>query len=796
MERLLQGLRFALRSLVKNPGVTLVAAGSLALGIGSVASIFSAVDVFMIRPLPYEASDELVSVYTTNAERGWSEARSSWADFSDWRRETSTLELAAYTGTGVNLSGQDQPERLSGYQVSAGWLKTIRVTPALGRGFLPGEEGPSGPNVVILSNAVWQRDFGADPSIVGRTVNMDGAPHEVVGVLPPKFGFGGPVDVLTPLRQGPDSPRENHWLRVVGRLAPGVIMEQARAEMKSIQAGLAETYPDTDRGSSVRLLSLQADWFSDGFRQGSAIAGVAVLFVLLIACANVANLLLARGAVRGREVALRRALGAGRGRIFRQLLTESLALALVGGVLGLLLSVLGIRWIRGLMPPTFPAVDQITLNARIVIFTLTAALGSGVIFGLAPSLAGAGADLRDSLSGGGRGGSARLGGRLRRSLVIAEISLSFVLLVAATLLVQGFTSLRTQDVGFDVDQRVTARLTLPSAKYPDATDRRTFFRELEGRVAAIPGVTAVGLASQFPLGGANGTYYSIPEKGPVEPSKRPTTTYRDVSPGYFDAMGMKLLTGRGFTTADDEDAPRVMVVNRRFAEREWPGESPIGKKVQIDSSVREVVGVVENTHDFGPDQDPPVMIYDPIYQGTWAEATVVAHTDQPLSSFVGALRETIRALDPDQPLYSVRTVRDLLNEWIGGNEAMAEILGLVALFAYLLAAVGVYGVMAYSVAQRRQEVGVRMALGAQRRDVLSLVLRQGGGMALLGIGVGLGIAFATMRFLAFFLYGVSPFDPATFIGVVGALLGTCMLASWIPARRATRVNPMTALKPE
>jgi len=796
MDHLIQDLRFAVRSLVKNPGVSLIAAASLALGIGAAASVFSGVDVFMIRPLAYPQSQDLVAVHTTNPERGWTDAPSSWPDFDDWRHASTTLELAAYHQTGMNLSGGDHPERLSGLEVSAGFLRTLRITPQLGRTFLPNDERASAARVVILANALWQRSFGADPSIVGHTVELDGEPVEVVGVLPPRFEFSGPLDLLVPLRADMNPGRESRWVRIFGRLRPGGTLDETRSEMRALEARLASSYPEADAGMSTSVIPLQRDWFSEGFRQGSLISSVAVLFVLLIACANVANLLLARGATRDHELALRSALGAGRGRIVRQLLTESVILGLVGGALGMLLSVEGIRWIRGLLPGTFPQVERIALNGRVVFFTLLISLGSGLVFGLAPAFQGTRGSLRHALSDGGRGGSAHASSRLRRGLVLAEISLSFVLLVSATLLVQAFSGLRTTDLGFGVDHRVTARLSLPPAEYPKAKQRRDFFRELEDRVGNLPGVGSAALVSQFPLRGANSTYYTIPEEPPVDPARRPSTVFRDVTPSYFQTMGMTLLEGRDFTRSDVAGAPRALIVNRTFADRHWPGRSPLGKKVEIASSVREIVGVVEDTHDFGPQQDAPAVIYDPLYQSDWSGATLVVDTDRDPTVFIPTLRAVMRSLDPDQPLYSIQTVRQLLEDWLGGSSAMAEILGVMAALAFLLASVGVYGVMALSVARRTREVGVRMALGAQRGDVLRLVLCQGALMATLGIVAGLAIALASTRFLAFFLYGVSPFDSWTFAGASLTLLLTCLAASWIPARRATRVDPILALRTE
>jgi len=786
-------VRHASRLFWKRPVLTFAAAAALALGVGTAASAFSAIDVVLRRPIPYPKSAQLVSVATTYADRGWAAGPSSWPNFSDWRNGTTTLQLAAYHHTGVNLAGGTSPERLNGYAVSAGFLSVLRMRPALGRGFLPEDEHPGTSHSVILSDAVWRRDFGADASIVGRSVDLDGGPCEVVGVLPSGFTFDGPVDVLVPLRQSPEADRDLRWLGVVGRMRSGATMQQARDDIEAIQAGLAAGHPDADHGTSVVVRSLQDEWFQAGFRQGSIIAGVAVLFVLLIACANVANILLARAAGREREIALRGALGAGRGRIVAQLLTESLLLALGGGALGLLLAVGGIRWIQGLTAGV-PQFEQIALNARVVGFTLVATLGSGILFGLAPLAQALRTDLRGSLSEGGRGGGARRGARTRRALVITEIALTCVLLISATLMVVAFSALDTKSLGFDIDHRVTAQLTLPSTRYPRAADREEFFRELDQRVSALPGVTAAGLTSSFPLHGANLTFYTIPGDPVVPSARRRAAVYRLVSPGYFRATGMQLLAGRSFTPHDVDGTPRVMVVNRKFADLHWPNESPLGKTVQLDSIAWQVVGVVSNTYDFGANQEPPAEIYQPIYQLPGEAATLVVATDQPSAVFLPGLRSTVRSLDPNQPLYAIQTVRELLRSWLARNAAMSQVLGAAALLAFLLAMVGVYSVMAHTVALRTREVGVRMALGARSSDILLLVLLQGGAMAAVGLGIGLAGSLAVTRFLKIFLYEVSPRDPTILFGVALTLMLTCLLASWIPAFRATRVDPMVALR--
>ncbi len=486
MDRLRQDIRFAVRSLIKSPLITAAAIVSLGLGIGANASIFSAIDVFMFRPLDFEEADNLVMVWTNNRERGWTSTSTSAPDYADWRTESRTLELAAYTGAGVNLSGADRPERLEGTRVTANFFDVLRKQPVLGRGFTLEEERIDGPRVVVLGDAVWQRSFGADPGIVGRVVNLDGEPYEVIGVMPPRVGFGRERDVWLPLRFTGEESRSSRFLAVLGRIRVGADLERATAELNALQTRMAAAFPE-NAGNGATVIRLQEEWFDEGFRQGSLIAGTAVLFVLLIACANVANLLLARAAGREREVALRTAVGAGKGRILRQLLTESLVLALVGGAIGLLLSVVGIRWIRGLFPPGMSGVDGVTLNSRVVAFTAGISALAGLVFGIAPALRGTRLDLRGLLTDANRGNTGGHGSRLRSALVIAEISLSLVLLIASVLLVQAFVKLRTAPLGFRTDV-VTAAVTLPATKYPGVESMDAFQTQLADRLAALPGV--------------------------------------------------------------------------------------------------------------------------------------------------------------------------------------------------------------------------------------------------------------------------------------------------------------------
>jgi putative ABC transport system permease protein len=518
--------------------------------------------------------------------------------------------------------------------------------------------------------------------------------------------------------------------------------------------------------------------------------------VLLIACANVANLLLARGAGRGREIAFRGALGAGRRRIARQLLTESVILAFVGGAAGLVVAVLGMSGIIALIPPSFPRLDEIGLDPRTLAFTAALTLASGLVFGLLPALHASRSNLRDALSEGGRGGSGGRGRKLRSALVMGEIALAMVLLISATLLVKSFAGMRSVELGFGTEDIVTAAVTLPEAKYPEEADITSFHRELLARIRALPGVVEVGGSSTLPLGGMNRLEYSRPGQPPVDESRAPLTFVRSVTPGYMESISMPLVAGRTIDGGDTEGTPEVALVNERFAERHWPDQSPLGETIAFGDIVVEIVGVVANTGDFGPSSPAPVMVYQAAYQGGDRRMSYTIQTATDPSTLIEEVREQVRAADPEQPIYSVATMATRMEESLSRDVAMVKILGVLVIIAFLLAAAGVYGVLAYSVAQRTQEMGIRMALGAQRRDVLKLVVRQGSTLALVGIGVGLSVAFAATRGLAFFLVGVDPVDPQVFGLVTLLLLLTGVAASYLPARRATRVDPMLALRPD
>jgi len=794
VDRLFQDLRFAFRSLRASPLLTAASLTSLALGIGASAAIFSAVDTFLLKPLEFEDSDRLVTIWSNNLDRGWTQMSTSPVDFQDWRREATSVQLAAYTSTGVNMATDDGAIRLDGRSVTPEFFDLLGVSPQVGRAFRAEEEQAGGPRVAILSNEVWQQTFGGDPSLLGRVLQFDGEPREVVGIMPEGFLFGNRQDVWVPLQFTGEELRESRYVRVLGRVSPDATIETTRTELGALASRLANAFPGSNAGVGVTMMRVQDDWFDEGFRQGSLISSAAVIFVLLIACANVANLLLARGADREREIALRAAIGAGRGRILSQLLTESLVLALVGGVLGIGVGYLGMEGIRGLFPAQLPGVNRLAMDGRVMLFTGGITVLAGIIFGLAPALQTSATDLRAALTDGGRGGSGRKGGRMRRTLVMGEIGLSVVLLISAVLLVKAFTQLRSAELGYDLAEVATMRLTLPEQKYPTPESLRAFQTDLMERVAALPGVDAAALSSHRPMWGNSASTYTVVGEPPPEEGREPAVNIRYVSPDYWEALGISMVAGRVFEDRDQAETPLVVVINERFAARHWDGRSPLGQRITIWGEDREIVGVVADTRDWGPDDDPATLLYAPMTQRTSRSPWLMVRTDQDIATIATAVREEVRSLDADQAVYEFATLEQVAEDELSGNMAMTKVLGVLALIAFLLSAVGVYGVMAYSVARRTQELGIRQSLGANRRDVKVLVMSQGLRLAAVGTVGGIAVALGTTRLLAFFLFGVSPFDPVAFVGVPAAVLLTGLVASWIPAIRATRVDPVVALK--
>jgi len=795
MDTLLADIRYSLRTIRKSPGVIAVAVLSLGLGIGASVSIFSPVDVFMFRPLPYPEADRLVHVYSTVPARGWTYNSVSIPDFLDWREQSRTVDVAVSYGSDVNLAGGEGPERIDAERTSWNYFEVLQVQPVLGRLFTPEEEPAGEHRVAIISNGLWQRRFGADPAVVGQAILLDGEAFTIIGVLPAKFRlFESRTELWRPFGLTGEESRGNHNTLPIGRLRPGATLEQANAELETIAARLAQEYPESNDGWGAGARSLHRQIFSEAYRSGSLIASVAVAFVLLIACANVANLMLARVAGRGREIAVRGALGAGRKRIVRQLLTEAMIVSLLGGLVGLALSVVGIRGLVSMMPAFFPRVDEIGIDGRVLVFAALVTVVTGILFGMAPALQSSQPNLSESLKEGSRGNVGTGGNRLRKILVVAEVALALALLVSSALLVQGFLRLRMAEYGWDSENVLTFRVALPVAQYTDAEAVDGFYRELLPTLEALPGVESVGGTTLLPMTGSSNTLFEIPGQEVVSLTQRPLTDFRMVFPNYFTAMGIPLLRGREFTDEDRPESQAVVIVNEALVRQHWPDEDPIGKQIAFWGVTREIIGVVANTLDGGSEARP--MTFMSAFQyPRWGMAIAVRTQGEP-SSIAESVRTAILGLDPNLPMYRVISMEDLMTEQRGGDTIMAKIMAVIAVVALVLAVVGVYGVMAYSVSQRTREMGIRMALGAQRGRVLSLVIRQGAVLGAIGVLVGLGIALVVTRGLSTFLFGVSPFDPIAYSTITLFLLFASVGATYLPARRATQVDPLEALRTE
>jgi putative ABC transport system permease protein len=795
MDSFLGDIRYSLRSIRKSLGVIAVAVVSLGLGIGANVTIFSAVDVFMFRPLPYPDAHRLLHVYSTVPERGWTHNSVSIPDYLDFREQSQTMDIAASYGRDFNVSGGDRPERIDGERTSWNYFQVLRISPILGRTFTRDEERDGDHRVAILSNGFWRRRFGADPSVVGRTLQLDGESYSVVGVVPPRFQFyESRTEIWTPIPLTGDEGRGSHFLAPVARLRSAATLEQANAEVSAIADRLAQEYPETNDGWGAGARELHRQIFSEEFRMGSLIASVAVAFVLLIACANVANLMLTRVAGRGREIAVRAALGAGRGRIVRQLLTEAMIVSLMGGALGVVVSIAGIRGFVALMPSWFPRVDEIGLDGRVLLFALVVTVITGILFGIGPALQSSRADITGTLKEGGRGNVGTRGDRLRKVLVVAEVSLSLALLVASALLVKGFLRLQTADFGWEEENLLTFRLALTDQDYPDSMAVNGFYRELLPNLSSMPGVESVGGTTVLPMQGNNNTFFEIPGREAANLEQRPLTEVRWVFPEYFSTMGIALLAGRALGDEDRIDTRPVVIVNQELAERHFPDEDPVGKQIQYWGVAREIVGVISNTLDVG--QYPRPMTFMSAFQYPRSDMSMVIRTAGEPLSVTESVRQGVLALDPDLPIYRVKSLEDHVNEQQGGNTIMAKVMAVLAVVALVLSVVGVYGVMAYSVSQRTREMGIRMALGAQRARVLAMVIRQGAVLALIGIVAGVVIASLVTRSLAIFLFGVSPFDLVTYGGVSLLLLVSGLAATYLPARRATEVDPLEAVRYE
>jgi putative ABC transport system permease protein len=804
METLIKDIRYGIRSLLKRPGFAAIAVITLALGIGANTAIFSVVDGVLWRPLPYLAPQQLVMTWEDHRGRGGPEREwLSPSDFDDWRDQNSVFtHLSALNDWGPTLTGRDEPEPLVGAAVSHDLFTLLGVEPTMGRSFRPEEDQPGAPNAVMLSHELWQRRFGSDLGIVGKSISLNEDNYTVIGVMPAGFKFPviGNTEIWRTLRPtiNPSCQRGCLVLRAIGRLKPEASLEKARVEMSTIARRLEAQYPESNSKVGATLVPLHEQLIGSMQRPLLVLLG-AVGFVLLIACANVANLMLARAATREREIAIRAALGASRGRVVRQLLTESTLLAFAGGAGGLLLAFWLLRLFVGLSPQGAPRFDEIGIDGQVLGFTFLVAVLTGLIFGLVPALHVSKPNLNHSLKEAGKGGPTGVkGGRLRGALVIAEMALALILLIGGGLLMKSFVLLERVDPGFNPDHVLTLRLFLNKTHYPEPQQILTFYTQLLDRLQTLPGAQAVAANSTLPLSGVDtDTSFMIEGRPEPPPNQKPVAWHNEISPDYFRAMGMRLIKGRVFTDRDDEKSPSVVIISEAMAKRYWPDEDPLGKQIGSGPGHwREIVGVVKDVKHFGLDADTPPSMYLPVRQVPSRGMTLVVRTAGEPLSIVPALRAQIWAGDKNLAIANVSTMNDLVASSITQQRFILLLLGCFAALALVLSAVGIYGVMSYAVAQRTHEIGIRMALGARMSDVLKLVVRNGMMLTLIGVGIGLAAAFALTRLMGSLLFGVTPTDATTFAIVSAVLVLVALLACYVPARRATKVDPLVALRYE
>ena len=801
---MLQDLRYGVRMLLKNPGFTFVAVLTISLGISANTAIFSVVNAVLLRPLPFAEPERLTWLWDTQPQLPTAPA--SLPDFLDWKEQNQSFEqLAAFQNGNMFFDAGDGTVDTPVGLVTPEMFSLFRVTPILGRTFTAEETLPGRYRVAVLSHSIWQNRFGSDPNVVGQTVQLSGATYTIIGVMPADFSFPNQAELWRPLPIDPKQlDRGPHYLRVVGRLKPGVTQAQAQAEMSTISARLAQQYPEKIAGHGVKLEPLRDVIVGDIGTPLYILLG-AVGFVLLIACANVANLLLARNGTRQKEIAVRTALGASRLRVVRQLLTESLLLACLGGVAGLVIAIWGVRWLVSFGPDTIPRVHEIAVDPRIAGFTLLISAATGVLFGLAPALQASRPDLTDGLKESGRASAGVHRNRLRSTLIVSEVALSLVLLIGAGLLIKSFAKLTRVDPGFNAARVLTMGVTLLRNKYPEDGQVAQFYSQLLEQAAAAPGVESVSAISGLPMSGYSvSDYFTVEGRPPMAKEDRPLTEYQMVMPRYFESMGIPLLAGRDVAETDTKQAPNVVVINQAFAERHFAGENPLGQRISLQGQERDplqIVGVVGNVRHFGLDEPPVPETYVPYLQDPLGKTyersmTIVARTKSDPGTVADSLRTALTSLDKSLPVYALKPMTEYLRDSLARRRFNLILLSIFGGAALALAAVGIYGVVSYGVAQRIHEIGIRMALGAQTRDVLKLVVRQGTMLTLVGVALGLLAALALTRLIETLLFNVSVTDPLTFVVIVLLLISVALLASWIPARRATKVNPMTALRHE
>jgi len=806
LEDLVEDVRYGLRMLRKNPAFAATAILTLALGIGANTAIFSVVNTVLIRPLPYKDADRLVTVWGYNRARGFDTDQVSPLDFADWRSQNHVFAgMAASTDTQYTLTGEGEPELITAYSFSADYFHVLGTAPLLGRTFLPEEEEPGKNHVAVLSYSLWQKRFGGDRDLVGRDILLDGAPYTVVGVMPPAFQYPSFTELWTPLTMSSEAAQDRayRYLRVMARLKPRVTIQQAQMEMNTIAARLAREFPKTNKDEDATTLISLRETISGDIRPALLVLLCAVGFVLLIACANVANLLLARATGRQKEVAVRSALGAGRWRLVRQFLSESMLLGIAGGALGLALASWSTRALLTMFPPTvfnisIPHLERIPIDGWVLGFALAVSVVTSVVFGLAPALH-ASANASEPLKESGRGlaGGAK-GRRLRSTLVVAEVAMSLILLTAAGLNLQSFVHLVGSNLGFNPDHVLTMRVLPPHHKYTSDAQLIAFSRQALSGIRSLPSVEAAGTVTFLPLSGWWGVRGVSLQGQSVPEDQRPVAPWSSVTPDYFRAMEIPLIKGRFFEERDDDRAPAVAIISESLAKRLVANGDLLGKWLDIGGLKKpaEVVGVVGDVQQLGPTSQTITEIYLPFSQVTPPILCFAIRTTEDPSRIAKAAQQAIWAADKGQAVGFVMSMGQLASEAVAPQRILMLVLGLFGGMALVMAVIGIYGVIANSVAQRTNEIGIRMALGACSGEVLKLVMVQGLALVLLGVALGLAGIWGVMRLISSLLYGVRPTDPVTILGAACLLAGSAVLACYIPARRASRVDPMVALRYE
>lgn len=819
MHTIWQDLRYGVRMLLKNPAITCVVILALALGIGANTAIFSVVDAVLLRPLPYQQADQLVFLNERN--QTMDDMSISYPNFTDWRAQNHVFEkIGVYNRASYNLTGAGEAERITTGQVSADLFPILRVNAAIGRVFTNDEDKPGGAPVVVLSYGLWQRRFGGQTSILNQALTLNGKSYTVIGVMPKDYLYPSRVEMWVPVGQlSGDSTwqqRGNHpGLLGVARLKPGVTLATAQADMENVAVNLEKQYPDANAGGRVKIQPLLEVFVSDVRRMLWVLFG-AVGFVLLIACANIANLLLARASARQKEMAIRAAMGAGRWRIARQLLTESVLLALVGGILGLLLARWGIDLILYISPNAIPRAREVGLDWQVLVFTLGVSFLTGVLFGLVPALQAGIVDVHGTLKEYGRGTTSRHW--LRSSLVIVEVATTLVLLIGAGLMIRSFYRLQQVNPGFSYEHLTSFSVQLPEKKYPNFEQQGEFYRRLLENIRGLPGVEATAAATGLPLGN-NGWQTSFRIDGQPAPPRDQTPLMEacSVTPEYFRAMNIPLKSGRYFNEHDDRSflagrdlskldeeqkaaaGVNVMVIDEEFASRYWPNQAAVGQRIKMgnekDPTVLTIIGVVGRVKMDGLSQDSKrVQGYFSFAQLPNSEMTVIIKASADPTQLIAAARQQLKTVDPDQPIYGIRTMNEIRAESVAPERLNLTLLSLFAGIALVLAIVGIYGVMSYSVTQRTHEIGIRMAIGARPNDVFRMIIGQGMMLALIGVAVGLALSFALTRLMATMLFDVAPTDPVTFAVIAVLLIGVALVACYLPGRRATKVDPVVSLR--